>query len=391
MAIYNDFDINTAATPRPWGAREEQAVKDIIDTLVGDTIGGAKNTSGHLHDKLYTSGSVAAIQTDASGQIGIGIASPDGTLHVHTATAGTVDAPTGADDLVVENNGNAGISILSPDADYSQIYFGSPSVPSAAFLQWNHDNDAYRLGTIKTGAEVIFLSGNSTQAMVIDSSQNVEISGGFLTLEEEGIRLNRTGGSGYINFQDGSGTNNWQFSHANTDNVLGLFSSNLDGNLRIGRDNTPTQFCLDTSTGDVGIGLVPTGAAKLEVSSTTDTLASFISTDANAKIVLTDSSSTQYMVTQNSILSLGPNGGFASFGGNLNIDASGHVGIGTASISASLDVNSDIFRLRTAKVPATAGAAGNQGDICWGTDGGTSYLYVCIATNTWERVALATW
>ena len=38
-------------------------------------------------------------------------------------------------------------------------------------------------------------------------------------------------------------------------------------------------------------------------------------------------------------------------------------------------------------VPASATAAGIQGQIA--QDG--SYLYVCTATNTWKRVAIATW
>lgn len=37
--------------------------------------------------------------------------------------------------------------------------------------------------------------------------------------------------------------------------------------------------------------------------------------------------------------------------------------------------------------PASAGAAGSEGRICWDA----SYIYVCVATNTWKRVAIATW
>lgn len=37
--------------------------------------------------------------------------------------------------------------------------------------------------------------------------------------------------------------------------------------------------------------------------------------------------------------------------------------------------------------PASATATGEQGDVVWTTD----YIYVCIAANTWKRVAIATW
>lgn len=37
--------------------------------------------------------------------------------------------------------------------------------------------------------------------------------------------------------------------------------------------------------------------------------------------------------------------------------------------------------------PASASAAGTAGTIAWDA----SYIYVCTATNTWKRVAIATW
>ena len=66
---------------------------------------------------------------------------------------------------------------------------------------------------------------------------------------------------------------------------------------------------------------------------------------------------------------------------------SDNVGIGTDSPTALLDINSDILRLRTSKTPASASAAGNTGDFCWDAN----YLYICVATNTWRRVAHNSW
>jgi len=42
---------------------------------------------------------------------------------------------------------------------------------------------------------------------------------------------------------------------------------------------------------------------------------------------------------------------------------------------------------RRVAAPATAAGAGTLGD--WASD--TGYFYVCTATNTWKRVAIATW
>lgn len=71
----------------------------------------------------------------------------------------------------------------------------------------------------------------------------------------------------------------------------------------------------------------------------------------------------------------------------VRVKADGKVGIGTNSPQNLLDINSDILRLRTAKTPASAGATGLAGQICWDTN----YLYICVATNTWKRIALSTW
>jgi hypothetical protein len=71
----------------------------------------------------------------------------------------------------------------------------------------------------------------------------------------------------------------------------------------------------------------------------------------------------------------------------LTVTNDPRVGILTNSPTAALDVNSNVIRLRTAKTPATSDAACNAGDICWDS----TYLYVCTATNTWRRVAHASW
>ena len=67
----------------------------------------------------------------------------------------------------------------------------------------------------------------------------------------------------------------------------------------------------------------------------------------------------------------------------------GNIGIGTGNtaIEGALDINSNLFRLRTAKTPSSATDTGVTGQICWDA----SYFYVCTGTNTWRRVAHSTW
>jgi len=63
------------------------------------------------------------------------------------------------------------------------------------------------------------------------------------------------------------------------------------------------------------------------------------------------------------------------FTGNVNLaTAGGNNGEVTVNIAA-------------ATAPATATSTGLTGEIAYDAD----YVYVCVATNTWKRAAIATW
>lgn len=53
---------------------------------------------------------------------------------------------------------------------------------------------------------------------------------------------------------------------------------------------------------------------------------------------------------------------------------------------AAPEVNTDLLKVAT-QTPASASATGVAGTIAWDA----SYIYVCTATDTWKRVAIATW
>jgi hypothetical protein len=57
------------------------------------------------------------------------------------------------------------------------------------------------------------------------------------------------------------------------------------------------------------------------------------------------------------------------------------------ALSGVLEVAADRVRILGSNTPASASAAGTAGDICWDAN----YLYICIATDTWKRVAISTW
>ncbi len=67
--------------------------------------------------------------------------------------------------------------------------------------------------------------------------------------------------------------------------------------------------------------------------------------------------------------------------------------LGTADAAANTTTNYTGTAINTyllgkkVSVPASAGATGTFGDYAVGP----GFLYTCVATDTWERVATATW
>lgn len=72
----------------------------------------------------------------------------------------------------------------------------------------------------------------------------------------------------------------------------------------------------------------------------------------------------------------------------MRIDENENVLIGTTTAGASkLVVADDSVQINTAKTPATAADTGTTGQVAWDS----SYVYVCVATDTWKRAAISTW
>ena len=92
---------------------------------------GATQTSGNEADFVFqgydrTGGAYKEmLRIQDSGNVGIGTNAPDTKLHVFKATAGAITNYTN-NALVVENNTDVGISLLTPNASAGHLMFGSP-------------------------------------------------------------------------------------------------------------------------------------------------------------------------------------------------------------------------------------------------------------------------
>lgn len=72
----------------------------------------------------------------------------------------------------------------------------------------------------------------------------------------------------------------------------------------------------------------------------------------------------------------------------LGYDATYYASFTVASDGTlSLTTSNNKIVLGASRTPASAGATGVAGEVCWDAN----YIYVCTASNTWKRAALSTW
>ena len=77
---------------------------------------------------------------EESGNIGVNTATPDTLMHIHKATAGTVDSNANAQ-LTIENNSHAGLQFLSPNSANNIIYFGDVNDNDVGYIAYLHGSN----------------------------------------------------------------------------------------------------------------------------------------------------------------------------------------------------------------------------------------------------------
>ena len=211
----------------------------------GSTLGGffeESDTSGRFF--VANAGGSIGVQLDtggdsffAGGNLGIGsafaagAASPDGTLHVHTATAGSTTANANADDLVVENSDHGGISILTPDDKIGYLVFGDASDSARAGFQYYHagvDSNERLLFNVSGGEKARLTDAGDFVLSSGDVSGSSTSTGSFGSVhiaDKVGINttvpIERFHVVGKVRAQDGSSSNDYvETFHDGTDGHL---------------------------------------------------------------------------------------------------------------------------------------------------------------------------
>jgi len=102
--------------------------------------------------------------------VGSGITSADGgQLHVHTASAGTIQAVADADEAVFENSAASGITILSGTSSTGMIAFGDSGDADIGKISYSHSSNGYTI------------TANAATALQISSAGAVTTGGSVLS------------------------------------------------------------------------------------------------------------------------------------------------------------------------------------------------------------------
>jgi hypothetical protein len=212
-----------------------------------------------------------------------GSATFGGTLHVESGSAGSVTANSAADDLIVENSGDTGISILAADGNNtSAVFFGNATDAVGAAIRWNHDSNQMQIGPDKSGAHLRFNSGDGAEAMRLTSDNKLG-----LATTSPSTRFHLTGtDNNFITLDHATRTGSWIITHSGSNSENLEFQQN-NGSTTVrsylaGRDahefhtNGSQRLCIDSS-GRVGIG-ESAPDVRLHVKTSSDDVAKLEST-----------------------------------------------------------------------------------------------------------------
>ena len=284
-------------------------------------------------------------------------------------------------------NGIAQIELASAGTSGSPnalaISDGAVSDGRNKFIEFTDAGDlgatAYVQLTPNDAEKIVFLrnSLSGSRSLIIfqgtyNASNDFEISNGKdVVLKFSGSGAGATVTQVFVDLVAGNVTANL------TGNVTGNLTGDVTGNVTGSVTGNVTGNVSGNVTGDVTGDVTSTGSSSF---SSVDVNGGFvdatiIGSTSPATATFTDVTSTGTITAAAVDINSGDIDG-------TNIGAT-NPDSGTFTVLAT---TGNKISVRTSQTPASSSASGIAGDIAWDS----SYIYVCVATNSWKRVALST-
>ena len=306
----------------------------VASLQFSDAVGGSvargyieyDNSTNHL---ALGTGALERLRVDSSGNVGIGTASPSSALDV----TGTVLA-TRAEFGGIETSADRPLMVKT-DTNNFALHIEENSGAESWQIGVDADGDLGFHNSATAAASVTFNDSGNVGIGTDSPASNLHIKTSVDNSLSQGLVIERSANTdrGYINYNGGA----FQFRSTVGDPIV--FGETDSEHLRVAPD------------GNVGIGTTsPTNALTVN-SGTTNTVASFTSTDAGAGIQLTDSTGSSKLETSGANLrvSVDDDNAVANSAIQFRVDgstkatinSSGNVGIGTVSPQKALNVFAD--------------------------------------------------
>jgi hypothetical protein len=178
---------------KTWNANETLTASDLNAEFDGILTG--VNNNALNADNLNTTDDYL-LGTMVLGA-GLAAGSADGKLHVHVASAGSVQAHANGNDFVIEGTANPGMSFLSGASTTNSIYFGDVNDNDVGSIVYTHGTDmAFTVETVEVlalaaadltiAANVGLIFGDAGEKIEGDGTNLTVASSGLLTLTATG-------------------------------------------------------------------------------------------------------------------------------------------------------------------------------------------------------------
>jgi len=231
---------------------------NVTGNVTGDVGGNLTgNVTGNINNStlLLQTGGYERLRITSDGKVSVGNeSSPLGILHVKEGDSGVTSADTSQDTLFLESNGNAGLTIATPNANTGYLTFADPEDSNIGQIIYRHSdnsmsmfvNAAERL-RIASGGQVIIGDDDTDKAN--GNFDDLIVGANASSTETHGITIvcGNAATNGGIAFSDGSagGADAYRgmISYQHNDNHM-QFRTNAVERLRItstGIIDAPTQ------------------------------------------------------------------------------------------------------------------------------------------------------
>lgn len=221
----------------------------------------------------YTGGTEGNLILQSGGGkvvIGTNTTISKGKLNVVTSSSGASTVSPIGDDIIMEKNGDGGLSIITPDANTGWVLFGSPTDNVGAAFNWNFNSKLMQIGTAQTGGDVAFMAGTFSEKARLEANGNFGIG---TSNPQAKLNVWDTSSDTSIMLRNPADTHNrWaQFKYDSDGEALDIIANGYGtgsdnwGRIRFQTGTAPTVNMVIDGLGKVGIGTESPSSGLLEV------------------------------------------------------------------------------------------------------------------------------